>query len=289
MSVFKAFCMLPGLWLAACAVMPLESEQTILEGRRFSDSDLRFVSATLTTRAEIASRLGPATTWLPAQGVLVYGLRKTAGGQYAWFIAAPSGAAAAGTVQGEEREGIFFALDDRDIVTHWGRAQVKRGTTWLGAALEWSQAAGFALPGPRTAFVESPPTSAGQGTVYFYRPRDDQYYLPLLPPARQLPTGVADFVNIFLDGSLVAQLRCKSYVAVKVAPGELVFVLSADTDDVSNPGLYHDTDIRLSMAPMGSSFIEVRVEAGKGSIAPVTGNRSRNEAIGIIATLPESW
>lgn len=289
MNAIRALCILPGLWLAACAVVPVPSEDQTLEGRQFTDSELLFIHPGVTTGDEIAGRLGAPTIWFPDQRILVYGLRKTAGTGLVWFVASPSGVAAGGRVQGEEREAVFIALDERGIVTNRGRAPVKRGTSWLGAALAWSGVTGLDVPQPREVFAEIDPAGPGQVMVYFYRPRDNQHYLPLVPPAQRLAPGVADFVNIFLDGVLAGQLRLKTYLALQVTPGEHTFVLSADTDDVVNQQLYRDASLRMSVPTPGSSFIDVRVEAGKGYIGPVLGRRSRAEAIDVIGALRETW
>jgi hypothetical protein len=281
--------MLLPLFLVSCIATPVPVEQDVLEGRRYTDSDLQFVHTGVTARDELIRNLGPPTTWLPAQRILIYGLREVQGTGFVWFVASPAGSGAGGMVKGERREAIFFTLDDRGLVTQWGRAPVKRGETWSGAASAWSRAAGLSLPQPRPVFVEESPASTEQGLIFFYRPMDYQYYLPLLPPAKKLMAGVADFVNIYQDGALVAQLRWKTYVVVAAATGEHTFLVSADTDEVVNPELFRTASLRLTVVPQSKTFVDVGIEAGKGVIKPVLVERSRDDAINVIGSLRESW
>ncbi len=205
-----------------------------------------------------------------------------------WFVGTPGGSAG-GLVAGETRQALFFAANDDDVVTHWGRTPVKRGKTWLQAALEWSLAEDLKLPSPRGIFSEESPASAVQGLVYFYRPRDYQHYLPFGPPAKRMAFGAVDFVNIYRNTELVGQLRWRSYVAVCVSPGEHTFVISPDTDDVTNPQLYQNASLQMTAESGTTRFVEVGVEAGKGTIEPIVTERSRDEAMAVIRELRESW
>ena len=94
-------------------------------------------------------------------------------------------AAAGGYVEFVEREAIFFSINDEDRVVHAGRRAVPLGTTWLEAALEWSQDAGFVVALPRTEYVAES-TEPGESLIVIYRPRDNQYVLPFVPPKEKL-------------------------------------------------------------------------------------------------------
>jgi len=275
--------------VVSCIVIPVPVEQKVAEGRHFADSDLQFVQTGVTARNDIARYLGQPTIWLRAQHTLVYGLREVAGTGWVWLLASPAGTGTAGIIETENKEAIFFVLNDREVLTNWGRMPVKRGQTWLGAALEWSQAAGVKTPQPRQAFYAALPTAPEQSLIYFYRPLDYQHYLPFVPPAKRLLSGVADFVNIYQNGELVGQLRYKSYLMVSLTPGEHTFSINPDTDDVVNPQLYRTARLTLSIAPQTNRFIEVGVEAGKGVIEPRLVERSHDEAIDAIGALRESW
>lgn len=288
-AVKKAVYILLSILVASCIATPIPVEQKTLEGRRYTDSDLQFVQTGATASNEIRRHLGQPTIRLRAQRILVYGLREVAGTGWVWLLASPGGTGAGGIIETENKEAIFFVLNDQEILTNWGRMPVKRGQTWLGAALEWSQALGVKTPQPRQAFYEVFPTGPEQSLVYFYRPRDYQHYLPVVAPAERLLSGVADFVNIYLDGELVGQLRWKSYLVVSVAPGEHAFSISPDTDDVVNPQLYRSASLGLSIEPQTTRFIEVGVEAGKGIVEPRLIERSHEQAIDVIGALRESW
>lgn len=274
------------LFLAGC-VIPVPVERAVLEGKPFADSELDFLGTGSTTRREVIDHLGDPTLWLSAQRILVYGLRRVETGVL-WFIGAGPGAALGGLEKGESREAVFMVLDDEDVVTHWGRAAVRRGETWLSAATEWAGSKALPVPQARGRFVEETP-GRQQGLVYFYRPRDYQYFLPLVPPAGKMPPGIADYADIRQDGKLLGQIRWQSYVAVRVPPGTCSFEVNADTDYVVNPGNYRSKTIRLDIAPQSVTFVDVGIRAGLGTIEPVLVSRPRSEAIEAIQGLRESW
>jgi hypothetical protein len=274
--------------LAGCVVIPVPTEPTILEGRLLTDYDLEFVASETLSRPRILERLGPPTIWLHNQRTLVYGLRKTEETGAIWFFGAGFGAGAGGLVKGETKEAVFFVLDSGATMTHWGRSSVGKGETWLSAALEWAQSTGLKLPRPSSGFVEEWPTPE-QSYVYFYRPRDYQYYLPLAPPANKLLFGVADFVDLRLLNDLVGQLRWQTYTVARVPPGVHKFVVNPDTDYVANPLNYRNAAIQLDLVPGSVAFVEVGVEAGLGIIEPKLFQRNRTEALAVIQQLRESW
>jgi hypothetical protein len=279
---------LVAICLAGCVVIPVPTEPTILEGRPLTNYDLEFVRSENVSRQCILESLGPPTLWLHNQRTLVYGLRRVEETGGVWFIGAGLGAAAGGLVKGETKEAVFFVLDSGDAVTHWGRSSVGKGETWLSAALKWAQSIGLKLPQPSGGFVEEWPT-AEQSYVYFYRPRDYQYYLPLAPPANKLLFGVADFVDLRLPDDLVGQLRWQTYTVARIPPGVHKFVVNPDTDYVANPMNYHNAAIQLDLAPGSVAYVEVGVEAGLGIIEPKLFQRNRTEALAVIQQLRESW
>ena len=273
--------------VAGCVATPVAVEPRVLEGRPFTDAQLDFVRPGATTRQDVIASIGRPTIWLAEQRILVYGLRKVAPVGTLWFIGAGPGGAG-GVVEGETREAIFFALDGDSVVMRCGRASVDRGQTWLGAALDWTRAEGLEVQSARGRFVEEAPT-AESSLIYFYRPRDYQHVLPLVPPAAALPQGVATFADIRLGNQLVGQIRRQSYAVVRVSPGAHEFVVDPDTDDVANPGIYRSKAIRLNIEPGTTTFIEVGVEAGQGVVVPVLARRSYADAMATIVNLRESW
>ncbi|MDH3378877.1 MAG: hypothetical protein OEQ39_18280 [Gammaproteobacteria bacterium] len=280
------FCLIASLFLTSCVVIPVPVERVVLEGKRFTNAELDFVRLGTTTRREVIDNLGNPTLWLSAQRILVYGLRQVETGAL-WFIGAGL-SGAGGLVEGETKEAVFLVLDDKDVVTHWGRAQVKRGATWLSAATEWAGSKAIEIPPARGRFVEETPTRE-QSLIYFYRPRDFQHFLPLVPPAKKIPPGTANYADIRQDGKLVGQIRWQSYVAVRVPPGAYSFVVNADTDYVVNPESYRSVTIRLDVAPETVTFVDVGIQAGLGTIEPILVDRPRSEAIPVIEKLRESW
>ena len=280
------FYLIASIFLAACAAIPVPMEPLVLEGERFTETELDFIRPGTTMRQEIADKLGNPTLWLAAQCTLVYGLRQAETGA-AWFIGAgPAGAA--GLVQGESKKAVFFVLDAGDVVTHWGRAPVNHGETWLSAATEWAASQAIETPGACDHFAPETPARE-QGLVYFYRPRDYQHVLPLVPPASKLPLGLANYADIFEDGRLVGQIRRQSYVVVRVSPGVHSFSVNADTDYVVNPDIYRSATIRLEVAAETAIFVEVGIVAGLGKIEPLLVERIPDEATRAIEGLRESW
>ena len=283
--------MKPYLWLIASlllasCVIPVPVERAVLEGKRFTDSELAFVQSGTTARHEVIENLGNPTIWLSAQRILVYGLRRAETGAL-WFIGAGL-SGAGGLVRGEAKEAVYLVLDDKDVVTHWGRAPVRRCETWLSAAMEWAGSTKIEIPQEHGQFVEETPNTE-QSFIYFYRPRDFQHLLPLVPPAEKIPLGVANYADISQDGKLVGQIRWQSYVVVRVPPGTHRFVVNPDTDCVVNPEIYRSAIIQLDVAPETVTFVDMGIQAGLGTIEPILVNRPRSEAIPIIEKLRASW
>jgi len=282
----RYLCLLTAMFLTGCAVVPVPVDKVVLEGQRFTGSELEFVRPGTTARQEVIHKLGDPTIWLARQRILVYGIRQVESGVL-WLIGAgPTGAG--GLVEGETREAVYLVLDDADIVTHWGRAPVERGETWLSAATDWARSQAIGVSQARDRFVEETPVT-GQSLVYFYRPRDYQHFLPLAPPADKLLGETANYADLRQDGKLVGQLRWRSYVVVPVPPGTHSFEVDGDTDDVGNSEIYRSATIRLDIAPDTVTFVDVGIQAGLGTIEPVLVKRPRSEAITLIVNLRESW
>ena len=273
--------------LTACIALPLPTEPRILDGKIFTDSNLDFVRLENVSKQHILDNLGPPTIWLQDQSTLVYGIRRVVETGTLWFIGYGS-AGAGGLIEGETKEAIYFVLDKDNTMIHWGRSSVSKGQTWLSAAAEWAQSIGIELPKPNSMFVEVLPSSE-QCCVYFYRPRDYMYYLPLVPPASKLPFGVANFIDIFLSSELIGQLRLQTYFVVRVPPGTHNFFVNPDTDYVVNPNVYRSAKIQLDLVAGSISFVEVGIEAGHGIIEPKLFQRDRIEALKAIKELQESW
>jgi hypothetical protein len=280
------FCLIASIYMAGCVVVPVPIEQAVLDGRQYTDSDLEFVRLGTTARSEVTGNLGDPTVWLWEQRILVYGLWRVETGTF-WFIGVGL-TGAGGLVAGETREAVFIVLDDKDVVTNWGRVPVKRCETWRSAAMEWAASENLEMPPAHGQFVEETPAT-GQGLIFFYRPRDYQHFLPAVPPAKRVPLGTSNHADITQDGKLVGQIRWQTYVAVRVPPGIHRFVVNPDTDCVVNPENYRSAIIQLDVAPDTVSFVDVAIQAGLGTIEPILVNRPRSEAILAIEKLRESW
>lgn len=281
-----SFCLLAPVFLAGCLAVPVSVEPQVQEGRKFTDAELDFIQLGTTSRQDVIRHLGTPTIWLAEQQILVYGLREVESTGVFWF----AGAGLTGTgglVQGETKNAILFALNGEGAVIRRGRVAVDRGETWLGAALEWSRAEKLGVEPPHDYFVQEIPTRE-QNLVYFYRPRDFQYFLPLGPPAKELPFGVATFADIRLDTELVGQVQWRSYVVVRVPQGDYEFVVNPDTDYVTNPGLYRSQSIRISVGPGTVAFVDVAIRAGKGTIEPILVQRPHHQALAAIRELREA-
>ena len=280
------FCLIASIFLAGCVAIRVPVEQAALDGKRFTDSDLDFVRLGTTERSEVIDNLGSPTVWLSEQRILVYGLRRVESGVL-WFIGAGL-SGAGGLVEGEAREAVYVVLDDKDVVTNWGRETVEHCETWLSAATEWAGSRNLVIPQAHGQFVEETPTT-DQSYVYFYRPRDYQHYLPFVPPAKNVSLGVAKYADISQDGNLVGQIRWQSYVVIRVPPGTHTFEINPDTDCVVNPENYRSAKIQLDVAPATATFIDLGIKAGHGTIEPILVNRPRSAAISVIEKLRESW
>lgn len=279
-------CLIASIFLVSCVAIPVPPERVVLDGKEFTDSELEFVRTGASTRSEVTFKLGNPTIWFPEQRILVYGLHRVESGAL-WFMGAGL-SGAGGRVQGETKEAVYLVFDDNDVVTHWGRAQAKRCDTWLSAATRWTGSENLKTPPTHDRFVEATPTME-QGLIYFYRPRDFQHVLPLVPPAKKVMSGVAEYADISLNGNLVGQIRWQSYVVVRVPPGSHSFVIDPDTDCVANPDIYHNAIIQLDVAPGTVTFVDVGIQAGLGTIEPILVNRPRGEALSEIKNLRESW
>lgn len=272
--------------MVGCVIIPVPVEHEVIAGKQFSDSELAFVQLGKTTRHEAIDYLGNPTIWLTRQRILVYGLRRVETGAL-WFIGGGL-SGAGGLLKGEAKEAVYLVFDDKDVVTHWGRSQVKRGETWLSGATEWADSEGIKISEARDHFFEETP-STKQSLIYFYRPRDYQYFLPLVPPAKKIPAGIASYADVFQDGLLVGQIRWQCYVVVRASHGSHSFMVNTDTDDVVNPETYRSATIRLDIAPESVTFVDVGIRAGYGAIEPILVNRARGDAITVIKGFRECW
>lgn len=275
--------LLPCLLTAACVAVPVPVARDVIEGRQYTDAQLDFVEPGATTRSDVSAALGEPTIWLPDQRIMVYGLRRT--GPLGMLIFLPGNVA---YVEREEREAVFVATDARGAVARRGRAPIDVRETWLTAALEWARTQGLDVRAPGDRFTEETP-APGESVIHVYRPRDYQHYLPLVPPAEGLLFGAAKFVDVRLDGRLVAQLQRGTYASIHAPPGAHVITVNPDTDDVGNASLHRTASIRVDAARGGTVFVDVGVRAGFGVIEPVLVLRDRSEALEAIAELRQCW
>jgi hypothetical protein len=74
------FFLITSIFLAGCAIIPVPVERVVVDGRRFTESDLDFIQSGTTTDIEIIDNLGKPTIRLSAQNILVYGLRQVESG-----------------------------------------------------------------------------------------------------------------------------------------------------------------------------------------------------------------
>lgn len=276
-------CLLPCLLTAACVAVPVPVTPEIVEGRPYADAQLEFIQPGATTRSDVSAALGEPTIWLPDQRVMVYGLRRTASPGLLVFL--PWNV---GYVEREEREAVFVATDARGAVARRGRAPIDVRETWLTAALEWAKTQGLDVRAPGDRFTEETP-APDESVIHVYRPRDYQHYLPLVPPAEGLLFGASKFVDVRLDGRLVAQLQRGTYASIHALPGAHEIAVNPDTDDVGNASLHRTASIRVDPARGGSAFVDVGVRAGFGVIEPVLVLRDRSEALDAIAELRQCW
>jgi hypothetical protein len=272
------------LTLASC-VIPVQSGETIIQGQHVHETELQNIERQRSTRPQIEQQLGPPTAWFERQRILAYGLIKSESGA-AWMIPGFP-AAAGGYVEFVEREAIFFAIDTEGRVVHAGRRAVPLGTTWLEAALTWSGEAGFAVPVPRDEyFAES--VESDESLLVIYRPRDNQYVLPFIPPKDKLLFNYDFFAEVYVDSVLIAQLRSKTYLSVRVPVGSHALLVSPYAD--YNPMLeYRSASLHLETQPGKTYFFDTRIEAGKGYIGSMVEEKSAETAIKELAALLETW
>ena len=265
--------------------MPVDTAETILEGRYVGEAELERVRHEGTTRLQVERQLGSPTAWFERQRILVYGLVKSDAAA-AWLVPGFP-AAAGGYVEFVEREAIFFAIDARDSVVRAGRRSVPRGTTWLEAAMEWSRDAGLNVPAPRDEYVAES-VLADESLIVIYRPRDNQYVFPFTPPRERLLFNFDFFAEVYLDSALLTQLRSKSYFSVRVPPGAHTLFVSPYADQ--NPMLeYRPATIDIETRPGTTVFVDVRMEAGKGHIGPVIQEMQAADAAPSLTGLRETW
>ena len=270
--------------LASC-VIPLQSGETIIQGQHVQEATLQNIERQRSTKQQIEQQLGPPTAWFKRQRILVYGLIKSESGA-AWMIPGFP-AAAGGYVEFVEREAIFFAIDSEGRVVHAGRRAVPLGTTWLEAALALSGEAGFEVPVPRDKyFAES--VESDESLLVIYRPRDNQYVLPFVPPRERLLFKGNFFAEVYLDSVLVAQLRSKTFVSVYVPAGSHALFVSPYAD--YNPMIeYRSASLHMETQPGKTYFLDTRIEAGKGYIGSMIEEKSAETATKELAGLRETW
>lgn len=272
------------LSLSSC-VMPVQTSKSILQGTYIQEAELQSIERNGATRQQVVQQLGPPTAWFERQRILVYGLVKSGSGAV-WLIPAFP-AAAGGYVEFVEREAVFFVIDSKGGVMHSGRRPVPRGNTWLEAALEWSEEAGFGVALPRTEYVAES-AEPGESLIVIYRPRDNQYVLPFVPPKEELLFNYDFFAEVYLDSVLVAQLRSKTYLSVRVPAGSHALLVSPYAD--YNPMLeYRSASLDLETQPGKTYFLDMRIEAGKGYIGSMVDEESAEAATKELARLRETW
>jgi|GEM_PF-2341736 len=278
-------CLLAVLLPLSSCVMPVQTGETILQGRYVQEAELQSMTHSGATRLQVEQRLGPPTAWFERQRILVYGLVKSDSAAV-WFVPGfPT--SAGGYVEFVEREAIFLAIDAEDDVVHAGRRSVPRGTTWLEAALEWSRETGWDAPATRSKFFAES-VDLDESLIVIYRPRDNQYVLPFLPPGERLLTNFDVFGEVYLDSVLITQLRSRTYFSIRVPAGSHALFVAPYADQ--NPMLeYRSESMDIDARPGATRFIELRIEAGKGYIGPLIQEMPEAAATPALAGLPETW
>lgn len=283
--VSRLLCLLAVLLPLSSCVIPVQTGETILEGRYVQEAELQSIKHQGSTRLQVEQQLGPPTAWFERQRILVYGLIRS--DSAAVWVIPGFPASTGGYLEFVEREAIFFAINAEDSVVHAGRRSVPRGTTWLEAALEWSRGAGLTVPVPRSEFFAESVEPA-ESLIVIYRPRDNQYVLPFSPPMERLLFNFDFFAEVYVDSVLIAQLRTKTYLSVRVSPGSHTLLVTPFADH--NPMIeYRSARIDIESRPGTTQFIDLRMEAGKGYIGPVIEERPAETAIPALAGLVETW
>jgi hypothetical protein len=283
--ILRLSCLLAVLLPLSSCVMPVQTGETILQGRYVQEAELQSMTNGGVTRLQVEQRLGPPTAWFERQRILVYGLVKSDSAAV-WFIPVFP-ASTGGYLEFVEREAIFLAIDAEDDVVHAGRRSVPRGMTWLEAALEWSRETGWDAPAPRSKFFAES-VEPDESLIVIYRPRDNQYVLPFLPPGERLLTNFDIFAEVYLDSVLITQLRSRTYFSIRVPPGSHTLFVAPYADQ--NPMLeYRSESIEVDARPGTTRFIELRIEAGKGYIGPLIQETPEAAAMPVLAGLPETW
>jgi hypothetical protein len=96
------------------------------------------------------------------------------------------------------------------------------------------------------------------------------------------------FAEVYVDSVLIAQLRTKTYLSVRVSPGSHTLLVTPFADH--NPMIeYRSARIDIESRPGTTQFIDLRMEAGKGYIGPVIEERPAETAIPALAGLVETW
>ena len=278
-------CLLAALLPLSSCVMPVQTGETIIQGRYVQEAELQNIKHEGATRPQVEQRLGPPTAWFERQRILVYGLMRSDSAAV-WLIPGfPT--SAGGYLEFVEREAIFLAINAEDRVVHAGRRSVPRGMTWLEAALEWSREAGWDASAPRSEFVAES-VQPDQSLIVIYRPRDNQYVLPFLPPGERLLSNFDFFAEVYLDSVLITQLRSRTYFSIRVPPGSHTVFVSPYADQ--NPMIdYHSASMNIEIRPGTARYIDLRMEAGKGYIGPVIQEVPEAAAKPALAGLPETW
>ena len=281
----RRICLLAALLSLSGCVMPVQTGETIVEGRYVEEAELQNINHEGSTRLQVEQQLGPPTAWFERQRILVYGLVRSDSAAL-WLIPGfPT--SAGGYLEFVEREAIFLAINAEDRVVHAGRRSVPRGMTWLEAGLKWSRETGWPVAGPRSDYVAES-VQPDEALIVIYRPRDHQYVLPFLPPGERLLANLEVFAEVYLDSVLITQLRSKTYFSIRVPPGSHTLFVSPYADQ--NPMLdYRSASMDIEARPGTTQFIDLRMEAGKGYIGPLIQATPEAAATLALSKLPETW
>jgi outer membrane protein assembly factor BamE (lipoprotein component of BamABCDE complex) len=268
--------------LAGCVAIPVPNKSRILSGRHISDAAVSFIEKGVTTKDILLSRLGKPTMWLDAQRIALYGLVRTSD---AFLLVLGPGLGR--EIEMAEREALIVRFDEAGQVANWGREKLGRGATWLEGVERWAKVEDIDIGLPSKTFSEESP-SPDESLVYFYRPMDRQYYFPGLPPREKLFFDLDPLAEVYSGSTLLGQLRWKTYLTLRMAPGEYEFSV-APTRDADLDLSYGSSLVKISLQAGQTYFVDIQLEAGFGSIKPVVSKRSRDEAILEIKDLQETW
>ena len=267
--------------ITGCVVLPIPSDERVIEGREFADTDLDFVHAYRTTQAEIEAKFGEPTVYLADQRVAIYGLIRE-GLNFFWAVGGGY-SAAVGFWGSNKREAVFFLFNESGFATRWGKRTIEPCQTWIGASQAWAEEVRIDLPSPPGMFEEEI-LSPDESTVYFYRPRDIQHWAPFVPPAEKLLFGMDIPVDVRFEDQLLAQLQWKTFAPIRLPPGEYQFLVLPCPDH--NTSINHGSSmIGINLQPAQAYFVEIQVEAGKGSISPVLTKQPYETALPVLKEL----